>query len=295
MLLFLTETIAPLAFALKDGGRVELHRVDAGRLEPVPLLGEDVQQHGALEVLHQLEIAPQARQVVAVDRADVAKAHFLEQHAAVEERFDRVFEVPQHRLGRLAEGQLVEQPGNVALEPVIKRSDAGLVEIVRQSADAGADPHLVVVEDHDHVFFETGRVVHRLEDDARRQRAIAQHGHGPAILSQQIVTRLEAQHGRNARTGVARHEQVVGAFLGIGVTHQSAFLADRAEVPEATGEQLVRIDLVAGVPDQAVFGEVEDQVQGDGQLHHAQVAGKVGRPSRHHVAQGFANLGGQPS
>ena len=235
---------------------------------------------------------------MSVDRTDVAKAHFLEQHAAVQERFDRVFELAQHVLGRLADDrQLVEQPGDVALEPVVKRRDAGLVEILSQAADAGADPHLVVVEDDQQVFFQAGRVVHRFEHDAGGQGPVAQDGHGAAVSStgvaQQIVGRLEAEHGRNARAGVAGHEQVVGALVGIRVSHQAALGADRVELAEAAGQQLMRIDLVARVPDEAVFREIEDEVQGDGQFDHAQVAGEVGGARRNDAAQGFANLVGQ--
>src|SRR5262249_18850301 len=45
----------------------------------------------------------------------------------------------------------------------------------------------------------------------------------------------------------------------------------------AAGDELVRVNLVAGVPDEAVAGEVKRQVQGQAQLDDAQVAGEVGR------------------
>ena len=45
----------------------------------------------------------------------------------------------------------------------------------------------------------------------------------------------------------------------------------------AAGDELVRVDLVAGVPDEPVLAEVEGQVQGQAQLDDAEVAGEVGR------------------
>ena len=78
--------------------------------------------------------------------------------------------------------------------------------------------------------------------------------------------------------GVPGHEQVVVALGGVGIAHQPAARADAVELGIAAGEQLVRVDLVAGVPDEAVAAEVELQMQGQGQLDHAEVAGEVGGP-----------------
>ncbi len=94
---------------------------------------------------------------------------------------------------------------------------------------------------------------------------------------QQVVAALQAQHGRDAAAGVAGHEQVVVAFVRVGVAHQAPLGAHRAELVVAAGDQLVRIDLVAGVPDQPVAAEVERGVQRQAKLDHAQVRGEVGR------------------
>ena len=59
------------------------------------------------------------------------------------------------------------------------------------------------------------------------------------------------------------------------------------------GDQLVGIDLVAGVPDQAVLGEVERQVQGQAELDDAEVAGEVRRAAADDADQLGAHLGGE--
>ena len=56
------------------------------------------------------------------------------------------------------------------------------------------------------------------------------------------------------------------------------------------GDELVRIDLVAGVPDEAVLGEIERQVQGQAQLDDAKVAGEVRRPDAEHAHQFIAHF-----
>ena len=92
-----------------------------------------------------------------------------------------------------------------------------------------------------------------------------------------LVAKLEAERRGGGDTGVAGHEQVVFAFVRIGVAHQAPLGADRAKLRESPGNQLVWIDLMAGVPDEAVAGEVEGQVQGQAELDHAEVRGEVSR------------------
>ena len=72
---------------LEDRRRVVRHRIGAGLRHAVALGRQDVQQHRALLILHVAQPAAQRRQIVAVDRAEVAEAQLLEQHAAGQERF----------------------------------------------------------------------------------------------------------------------------------------------------------------------------------------------------------------
>ena len=81
-----------------------------------------------------------------------------------------------------------------------------LVEVVRQAADARADRHLVVVQDDQELLPEAAGVVQRLEDDARGERAVADHGHrvpiaaGPTRSSPAFNPRaveVRSRHGRS--------------------------------------------------------------------------------------------------
>ncbi len=69
---------------------------------------------------------------------------------------------------------------------------------------------------------------------------------------------------------MGRAERVVFAFRALGEAGQAAALAQRPDAVAAAGDDLVRIGLVAHVPDQAVARRVENIVQGDGELDHAQ-------------------------
>ncbi len=65
-------------------------------------------------------------------------------------------------------------------------------------------------------------------------------------------------------------ERVVFALRAAGEAGQAAALAQRADAVAPAGEDLVRIGLVADVPDQPVARRLEHRVQRDGQLDHAE-------------------------
>src|SRR3989449_7661229 len=61
--------------------RMVLLRVRLRERKALPFFGDDVHHTGALERLHDLEGLHQLRDVVPVDRPEVAEAELLEQHA----------------------------------------------------------------------------------------------------------------------------------------------------------------------------------------------------------------------
>ena len=69
-------------------------------------------------------------------------------------------------------------------------------------------------------------------------------------------------------------ERVVVALGALGETREAAALAQGADAVAPAGEDLVRIGLVADVPDQPVARGVEDPVQGDGQLDDAKAGAR---------------------
>ena len=61
----------------------------------------------------------------------------------------------------------------------------------------------------------------------------------------------------------------------------------------AAGQDLVRVALVAHVPDQAVGRRIEDGVQGDGQFDGAEVGRQMAPGLRHGIDQEGAQFGRQ--
>ena len=72
-----------------------------------------------------------------------------------------------------------------------------------------------------------------------------------------------------------RPERVVFALSPLGEPRQAAAPAQGSDAVAAPGEDLVRIGLVADVPDQPVARRVEDVMDGGGELDDAEPGAKM--------------------
>ncbi len=75
-------------------------------------------------------------------------------------------------------------------------------------------------------------------------------------------------------------ERIVVAFGALGETTQSAAGAQRADAVAAPGQDLVRIGLVADVPDQTVARGIEDVMDRRGQLDDAEAGAEMSAGDR---------------
>src|SRR5260370_42669763 len=85
-------------------------------------------------------------------------------------------------------------------------------------------------------------------------------------------------------------ERVIFALGALGEARQAAALADRADTVAAAGQDFVRIALVADVPNQAVAGRIEDMMQRNRQLHHAEAGAKMPPRLGYRVAEIVSQL-----
>ena len=74
---------------------------------------------------------------------------------------------------------------------------------------------------------------------------------------------------------MARAEAVVLTLADFGVAADAILLADGIEDVAPAGEQLVGIALVAYVPNELVFANIVDVVEGKGEFDDAEGGGKV--------------------
>ncbi len=116
-----------------------------------------------------------------------------------------------------------------------------------------------------------GDVVERLVGDAAGEGGVAAQRDDMLAATAEIARGRHAQGGGEGGAGVTRPEAVVLAFGPEHEAVEAVGLADGVEPVPAAGEEFVDIGLVADVEDEIVGGSVENGVQGDGQLDHAEV------------------------
>ena len=85
-------------------------------------------------------------------------------------------------------------------------------------------------------------------------------------------------------------ERVVFALGALGEAGQAAARAQGADAVAAAGQDLVRIGLVADVPDQPVAGRIEHVVQRNRQLDHAKAGAEMAAGHRDGIDRLLAQL-----
>ena len=88
-------------------------------------------------------------------------------------------------------------------------------------------------------------------------------------------------------------ERIVFALGALGEAGEAAALAQRADAVAAAGENLVRIGLMADVPDEPIGRRVEHVVERHGQLDHPEPGAEVAAGHRHRVDRLLPQLVGK--
>ena len=92
---------------------------------------------------------------------------------------------------------------------------------------------------------------------------------------------------------MSRAERVVFALRPLGEAGKSAALSQRPDAVASAGQDLVRIGLMADVPDQAVLRRVEHVMEGDGELDHPETGAEMAAGDRHRIDGLLAQLVGE--
>jgi hypothetical protein len=160
-------------------------------------------------------------------------------------------------------------------------------------ANGRRDRHVVVVEDHDQPRVHGAGVVHRLIGHARAHGTVADDADDVVLAAGEIARHRHAEPGGNGGRAVRRAERVVFAFDPAREPAEAAALAQAQHALAPPRQHLVRIGLVAHVPDQPVARRVEHVVQRCGQLHHAEAGAQMTAGDRDDLDQVAAQLVGQ--
>ena len=262
------------------------------RPEAAALLGSDVDDRRARERERRTERLEQRPDVVPGDDADVGEPEILEQLTRLGEPDDggaqplrQLQEVrAEHRdaLDRLVVGAL-------ALPPRARQLD--LREVLRERPDRRADRHLVVVDDDEHLGLALADVVERLERQAAHQRRVTDDDRDALHAVAQVARLGQPLGDRETGPGVPAVEHVMRRFAP---PREAPDAIERAQGPEAgqpTRQQLVRIGLVTGIPDDPVARRLQQPMQRDGQLDDTERGAEMAAGFRDGADDRLADLG----
>jgi hypothetical protein len=185
--------------------------------------------------------------------ADVRDPKVLEQLAGLGEAHDRCTQStrqleqvrPEER--HPLDQSVIRAP---ALAPGARQLD--LRQVFGERADRRADRHLVVVDHDQHLTLALADVVERFERQPAHERRITDNDSDPLQPMAQVAGLREALGDRQPRARVTAIEHVVRRLRSTWEATDAVERAQRPEAIESTGQQLVRIRLVAGVPDDLV-------------------------------------------
>ena len=118
-------------------------------------------------------------------------------------------------------------------------------------------------------------MVERLERHAAGEGAVADHGNRVAMILRLAGGDRHPQSGADGGARVAGAESVIWRLDAAGEPGEAILEAQAAHHLAPASENLVRIGLVADVPDDAVFRGIEHLVQGDREFDHAEAGGEM--------------------
>ena len=128
-----------------------------------------------------------------VDGSQVAEPEFLEDHTADQTRLHPFLDLRQKSFGRIAEDwDFGENFRHLAFEPGVVGVGAKSIEVTGDRSDAGADRHLVVIENDQQILVQFTGVIHRLKDNPAGKSSIADHRDASAMrFPHQDIARFE--------------------------------------------------------------------------------------------------------
>ncbi|CAB4553027.1 unannotated protein [freshwater metagenome] len=133
-------------------------------------------------------------------------------------------------------------------------------------------------------------VVQRFPGHATGQRAVADNGHDVTIhLSSHLERSRDTIGPRERAGGVRALNDVVLRLAALGVSRESPTRAQVGKVL-TTGNEFVHVRLMSGVPNNGVFGRIENSMNCQRQLDNAKVRPKVPARTRNLSDEKLANL-----
>ena len=209
---------------------------------------------------------------MSVHRADVIEAQLFKERARHHHAFDVLFGFLQQIFDRRQAG---EHFLSAFTQCGVELAGKQLCQVVIEGTDVFGDRHLVVIEDHQHVGFDIPAVVHCLKGHTGGDRAVADHTDGFAVASLTGSGNRHPDTGTDGGGGVTNTQNIIFTLFTPRESMQPVFMADGVNAVTAPGQDLVRIGLVADIPDQVIKRSLIDIMECHGQFNRAQTGGEM--------------------
>ncbi len=267
------------------------HRVGLGQFIALPLARDHMQELQPAQCLEIFQGGNQGIQIVAVDGPHIIETQLLEQRGGRHQPLGMALEAAgQFQHGRHVLQHRFADILRRRIEPA--RQQAGQIAV--QRADRRGNRHIVVVQHHQHI--DAGShpgIVQGFERHPRRHRAVADDRDMLPVGTGVARSHGHAEHGRYGSGRMRRAEIVVAGFAAPGKARNAPLLAQPGHLLAPARQYLVRIGLMAHVPDQPVVGRIEHFVQGDGELYCSQVGRQMAARLRDGLQNELAQLRGK--
>ena len=260
------------------------------RLIALSFLRDHVQDHGLFQIsgLHQLP--GQFFHVMSVHRAEVLIAHIVEHIGADQALFQALLEMVDAVINGAAHTRRFRGRTPGLFELVVTGPLADIGEVLRHRAYVWHNGHPVVVENDDQRLPAGARVIQALIGQAARQSTVAHQRDHIVVFPPQCPGPGHSQGNGNRVGRVAGNEGVMHTLAGLWEPGEAVQLTKRRKTVGAAGQKLMHIGLVSYVKNQSVFGCIKNTVDGDRELHDAQIGRQMAAGRGDLLHQEAANI-----
>ena len=242
-----------------------------GRLVTLALFRQHVYHNRSVNLFGSLQYIQQAIQIMSVNRSQISKAQLFKNRSRHHQVFYAALQAADSLQHITAEFHIFEPALNIIFNFIIGFACTQLIKIFTHRTHVFGNRHFVIVEHDNHILMQHTGVVQRLKSHTAGHGAVADNSYDIIILTLQIAGAGHAQSSGNRCTGMTGTEGIMLAFAALREAGKAAVLTQRRKLLPASGNNFMDIGLMTYVENNLIFRRIENLMQGQSQLYHAQV------------------------
>ena len=254
---------------------VEFGRILLRKGIAVSLLRHNMNQNRLPQLLGSGQQGDQPRQIVAVRRPQIGKAHIFKHGRGQQKPLDAILDPAGPVINHLAAGDFLHKftVGPLCFQIIFAGTQTG--QMPGHTAHIFPDGHFIIIENDDHRLPADGSIVHALIGHSAGHGTIANERHHIIVFPQHRPGPGHTQgngYGAGSMTG---HKGIGIAFTGLGEAGDPAVLAQMGKILPAARQDFMHIGLVSHIENKTIPAGIKHGFNGDAQLYRAQISGKM--------------------